>query len=67
MRARCAADRCLWILACNCSEVRFEIFNAHCGQLLAFGRLRHWPPPFITGLALRGLSSAKDFANSLYW
>jgi hypothetical protein len=40
-------------------QVRSEIFKAHRRELLAFGRSRHWPPPFVTGLALRGFSSAK--------
>src|SRR5262245_14085351 len=46
VRARCANDRLLWILADDAAQARFEIFEAHRSQLLPFGRLRHRPAPF---------------------
>jgi len=41
IRARRAGDRCLWILANNRAQVRFEIFKAHRRELLPFGGLRY--------------------------
>jgi hypothetical protein len=41
MWARCPSDRCLWILANDRAQVRFESLEAHRCQLLAFGWLRY--------------------------
>jgi hypothetical protein len=48
IRTPCAADLSRWILACDRAQVRFEIFNAHRGQLLALGRLRHGRTSFLS-------------------
>jgi hypothetical protein len=63
--SRCAYDLSVWILACDGAQVRFEIFKTHRCEFLALGRLRHWPPPFVIGLALRRFSSPRSCADSL--
>jgi hypothetical protein len=42
MRARCAGDLCVWILASDRAQVRFEIVKAHRCELLALGWFAHW-------------------------
>jgi hypothetical protein len=46
VRPWCASDLSLWILTSDHAQVRFEISKAHRSELLALGRLRHWPAPF---------------------
>jgi hypothetical protein len=46
VRACCASDLCLWILANDRAQVRFEILEAHRCELFALGWLRHRAAPF---------------------